>query len=360
MGILGFIVIAWAAPAAAQTAEAGLPRNVIERVDQLVAGQMSRAKIPGLSIAIVTDLKLRWANGYGTADLENGVPATKETNYRLASISKTITAAAILQLVENGKLDLDAPIQRYVPTFPKKPWPVTARQLLGHVAGIRTYKPGEMENTHHYATLTEALTVFKDDPLEFQPGTSYLYSSEGYTILAVAVEGASGMNYFDYVRTHIFVPAGMEGARAESVSAIIPHRTQGYRKLPSGELVNSDLADMSSKAVTCATVGDLAKFAIAFLSGKLVSQETVADMFKVYPVTQRQIPGGAMGYGMGWNVGPRQGNKELEVYKAGNQQRVTGLLYMRPERRCVVAILCNLEDAPLTVRFAREISDLLY
>jgi hypothetical protein len=83
-------------------------------------------------------------------------------------------------------------------------------------------------------------------------------------------------------------------------------------------------------------------------------------MFKVYPVTQRQIPGGAMGYGMGWNVGPRQGNKELEVYKAGNQQRVTGLLYMRPERRCVVAILCNLEDAPLTVRFAREISDLLY
>jgi CubicO group peptidase (beta-lactamase class C family) len=216
-----------------------------------------------------------------------------------------------------------------------------------------------MDNTHYYATLTEALTVFKDDPLEYQPGTKYIYSSEGYTLLAVAVEGASGMNYFDYVRTHIFQPAGMDGARAESVDAIIPHRTQGYKKLPNGDLVNSGLADMSSKAVTCGTAGDLAKFAIAFLSGTLVRPQTVEEMFKVYPVTERQTPGGAMGYGMGWNVVPRQGNKELEAFKAGNQQRVTGLLYIRPERKCVVAILCNLEDAPITARFARQLSDIV-
>lgn len=340
-----------------QAAQGDLSPATIEQVSRLVAAQMSRAGIPGLSIAVVTDLKVRWSNGYGMADLENSVAATPATNYRLASISKTLTAAAVMQLVEAGKLDLDAPIQRYVPTFPRKKWPVTARQLLGHVGGIRTYKPGEMDNTHHFANLTDALTVFKDDPLEYQPGTSYIYSSEGYTILAVAVEGASGMNYFDYIRKHIFEPAGMDTAQQETVTGLIPHRTQGYIKMPNGELVNSGLADMSAKAVTAATVVDLAKFSIAFLSGKLVPPQTVTEMFKVYPVTQRQISSGPMGYSIGWNVVPRHDDKELEVFKAGNQQRVTGLLYMRPERKCVIAILCNLENAPLTAKFAREISD---
>ena len=348
-----------AATGIAYAAEAGLPANVRGQVDSAVKSHMSASSIPGLSIAVVTDLALRWSNGYGIADLENSVPATAETNYRLASITKTITATAVMQLVEQGKLDLDAPIQRYVPSFPRKQWPVTARQLLGHIAGVRSYKPGEMESTRHYASLTEALAVFKDDPLEFEPGTKWLYSSEGYTVLATAVEGASGMNYFDYVRKHILEPAGMKSARPDSVTALIPHRTQGYLKLASGELVNSDLADTSSKAVICSNVVDLARFAIALLSGKLMRPETLNEMFKAYPVTLRKSAAGVFGFCIGWNVRPRADGKELEVWKAGNQQRVTGLLYLRPERKCVVALLCNLENAPLTVRFAHQISDIV-
>ena len=125
-------------PAALHAADGDLPRDVIQRIDTLVAGQMSRGGIPGLSIAIATDLKLRWSTGYGTADLENSVPATADTNYRLASISKSFIAVSVMQLVEQGKFDLDAPIQKYVPSFPQKQWPVTSRQLLGHVGGIRT------------------------------------------------------------------------------------------------------------------------------------------------------------------------------------------------------------------------------
>ena len=335
-----------------------LPKPVIDSVTNLVESKMAEAKIPGLSIAVVTDLQLRWAGGFGIADLENNVPASKETAYRLASIDKSITATAILQLAETGKLDLDAPIQRYVPTFPQKQWPVTARQLLTHTGGIRTYKGAEMDSTRFYANLTEALTVFKDDPLAYQPGTDYLYSSQGYTILAVAIEGASGMNYWDYVRSRIFEPAHMDHTQPDRVTTIIPHRTQGYKKLANGQLVNSNLADTSNKAVASSTAVDLANFAIALLSNKLLKPETLKQMFTVDPVTERLTNSNDfMGYCFAGNVVRREGKQDLQVFKAGNQQRVTGLLYMRPDKNCVIVLLCNLEDAPLTARFARQISD---
>lgn len=268
-------------------------------------------------------------------------------------------AIAFRQLVEAGKLDLDAPIQRYVPTFPQKQWPITARLLLTHTGGIRSYKPGEMESTRYYPTLTEALNVFKDDPLEYQPGTKQLYSSEGYTMLAVAVEDASGMNYFDYIRQHILEPAGMTRAVPDRVTDIMPHRTQRYKKLPNGELVNSGLADTSSKAVVSSTASDLARFAITLLSGKLVKPETVEQMFRLDPVTARRTPGGLMGYSFGFNVIPGENKLDLQVFKAGNQQRVTGLLYMRPELPYALVMLCNLEDAPLSVKLADQISDIV-
>lgn len=254
-----------------------------------------------------------------------------------------------MQLVEQGKFDLDAPIQKYVPSFPQKQWPVTARQLLGHVGGIRTYKGDEMNSTRRYASLTEALSVFKDDPLAYQPGT----------LLAVAVENVSHMTFPEYAKKYIFEPAGMDIARFDSVADLIPHRTQGYVKLPNASLANSALVDTSTKAVICTTAAETAKFAIAFLSGKLVRPKTVQEMFKAYPVTVRQISMGAMGYGMGWNVLTHAGTNELQAWKAGNQQRITGLLYVRPERRFVLAMLCNLEDAPLTALFAQQLSDVV-
>ncbi len=354
-----FFAVLIFSPALVHAAEGGLPRDVIERIDALVTSQMARGSIPGFSIAIATDLKLRWSTGYGTADLENMVPATADTNYRLASISKSIVATCVMQLVERGQLDLDAPIQKYVPSFPQKQWPVTPRQLLGHVGGIRTYKEGEMNSTRHYASLTEAITVFKDDPLEYQPGTKFIYSSEGFTLLAVAVENVSHMNYFEYAKKYVFDPAGMVIARPDSVADLIPHRTQGYVKLPNGGLANSALADTSTKPVVCTTAAEVAKFAIAFLSGKLVRPETVKEMFKAYPMTIRPLSVGPMGYGMGWNVLTHSGTSELEAWKAGNQQRVTGLLFVRPEKRFVLAMLCNLEDAPLTAAFAQKISEVV-
>jgi CubicO group peptidase (beta-lactamase class C family) len=133
----------------AQKAPAGLPPDVIDRIEKIITRQMSLGSIPGLSISIVVDLEERWSNGYGLADLENSVPAKATTNYRYASIAKAIIATAIMQLVEAGKLDLDAPIQRYVPAFPKKQWTVTTRHLINNVSGIRAYKGAEFDSTQH-------------------------------------------------------------------------------------------------------------------------------------------------------------------------------------------------------------------
>ncbi len=352
------LLVLLSAGSAAERSAAGLSPAQIAGIEKVIKTEMAAQKVPGTSIAVVTDLQLQWANGYGMADLENSVPATQATSYRLASIGKSVIAVGIMQLVEAGKLDLDAEIQRYVPAFPKKQWPVTVRQLLHHVSGVRTYKPGEMESAKYYPSLTEAISIFKDDPLEFQPETKYLYSTQGYTLLAIAIETASGMNYYDYVRKYVTGPAGMDSAQADRVATIIPHRAQGYVKTKEGELQNSGLADTSNKPVIVSNVVDLAKFGVAFLSGKLVKPDTIEKMYFIHPATQRtKIP---MGYGIGFNVswrGAKVGEGDLEVYKAGNQQRVTGLLYMLPRRKCVVAMLFNLENVGHTVAIARQISD---
>ena len=160
---------------AAQSAQQsqGLPASRVEKIEAEISAWMARHKAPALSVAIVTDNQLRWSKGYGLADVENSVPAKPDTAYRLASISKTITATAVMQLVEKGKLDLDAPVQKYCPAFPEKQWPVTVRQLMIHQGGIRHNKLDEVASTKHFNSVAESLSAFKDEPLLHEPGAKY-------------------------------------------------------------------------------------------------------------------------------------------------------------------------------------------
>src|SRR5579883_2132298 len=216
-------------------------------VEKLVQGELLRTSTPGLTIAIASGREQRWAKGFGFADLENDVPAAPRTVYRLASISKTITAVAVMQLVEKGLIDLDAPVQRYVPSFPVKPQPVTTRLLLGHLAGIRHYQHNEIASTRYFPSVAEALAVFAGDPLIADPGTKYIYTTYGYVLLGAVVEGASGQPYGEYVRRNIFEKAAMEHSQVDSVYQIIPHRTRGYIKNAAGAVLNCGLADTSNK-----------------------------------------------------------------------------------------------------------------
>lgn len=352
--VMLFLLVFAGVPAAAQR----LPADKIEKIEKEITATMSQQNIPGLSVAVVTEQKLRWSNGYGLADLENYVPAKAATVYRLGSISKTITAIAVMQLAEQGKLNLDAPIQTYCPAFPQKQWPVNARQLLGHLAGVRHYKSdAEFDSTRHFNSIAEGLAIFKDDPLLFEPGTRYAYTTHGYTLLGCAVEGASGLKFPEYVRTRIFTPAGMNRMRIDEVAELIPNRAQGYIKASGGGLHNSALADTSYKIPGggfCSTVEDLAQFAVAVQTGALVKQETLAQMW----ARQKTRDGKETGYGLGWGLSERSGLKEIA--HGGAQQRVSTYLYMIPEKGIAVVLMANLEDVGGSLnKLSRQIADIL-
>jgi serine beta-lactamase-like protein LACTB len=166
--------------------------------------------VPAVSLAVLFNGQVVLAQGYGQADVENAVPATADTVYRIASVSKPLTAIAAMKLVEGGKLDLDAPIQKYCPAFPKKQWTITTRQLLAHQSGIRNYKKDEETvSTRHYKSINEALKQFDNDPLEFEPGSNMQYTTFGYVVVGCIIEGASGESYDSYMHHVIFGPAHM-------------------------------------------------------------------------------------------------------------------------------------------------------
>jgi CubicO group peptidase (beta-lactamase class C family) len=350
--LVGLAVLACALPAAA----GGLAADKVRDIEKAISEEMGKQQVPGLSAAVAQDLRLAWSGGFGMSDLENSVPARASTVYRLGSISKPITAVAVMQLAERDQLDLDAPIQKYVPAFPEKPWPITARLLLAHLSGIRHYRDqAEVQSTRHYTDLLEPLKIFAADALLFEPGAKHLYSTYGYVLLGAAVEGASGMKFLDYLRQNIFKPSGMERIRADSVYDLIPQRARGYRKMPWGEIQNCALADTSNKIPgggLVSTADDLVKFAIALNKGTLLKKATVEQMFTL----QNTRDGKLAPYGLGWRMQELAGKKW--VGHEGSQPGVSTFLLMVPADGFVVAILANLEGldlGPLAVRMAQVV-----
>src|SRR5258708_721809 len=228
-----------------------LAASKLTQIEAAISRFTAATHVPGLSVAIVENGDYEWAEGFGFADLENNVPASEHTLFRLASISKALTATAAMELWERGQLDLDAPVQKYCPSFPQKSWPISTRQVMGHLAGIRHYKSGsqddpEVGNTKHFDDPIKAgLDFFENDALLSQPGSQFHYSTHGYTLVGCVIEGASGAKYVDFVRQNVFTPAGMEHTRVDDRFAIIPYRTRFYQKSKTGGAENADLLDSS-------------------------------------------------------------------------------------------------------------------
>jgi serine beta-lactamase-like protein LACTB, mitochondrial len=306
-----------------------------------------RLHIPALSVALVVNGELRFAGAYGIADVENGVAATPATVFRIASASKPLAAVAAMQLAERGVLDLDAPVQKYAPAFPVKRFPITTRQVLAHVSGIRNYRPGEGERTTRYGSLTDALSIFKDDDLDHEPGLRFTYTTFGYTLLGVIIEGASGQSFDDYMREQVFTPAGMSRTVADDVLAIVPNRARGYTPQVfgafDGNYRNAILMDSSYKRPAggwLSTAEDLARFAMAVESGRLIKPETFRKMTQ----GQRTTGGVETGYAYGWYVNTREGGRRNgSVWHGGVQPGFTSDLWLIPSQRFAVAIVANLE-----------------
>ena len=334
----------------------------IAKIESLIQAELTQSKIPGLSVAIVSGDQLRYTKGFGMADLENSVAAKSTTVYRLGSLTKTITATAAMYLAEKGKLDLDAPVQKYCAAFPDKPWPITTRQLLAHLAGMRDYNNQrfleEYFSTRHYASITESLDIFKNDPLLQEPGTKYSYSTYGYDVLGCAIEGASAMTYEDYIRDIILKPTGMNQTGVDDVSRIIANRARGYGKSRDGIIRNTGLSDTSNKIPAgglVSTVEDISKFAIALRSGKVLSDATLAQMWTL----QKTRDGQAIPYALGWRVAERNGLKE--VFHGGSAAGFSTFLYLLPEKSVVVVLMANLELLGQKQRddLARHVADII-
>jgi CubicO group peptidase (beta-lactamase class C family) len=322
-----FLVALWTVAAAAADAP-------IDDFERFIRSEMERQGIPGLSVALVTP-ELIWSNGFGFADLENRVRATEHSSYRMASVTKPMTAIAILELVEQGKVDLDAEVQVYVPSFPKKAYPVTIRQLLGHIGGISHYRNYEMEGRIREPKNTkEAIAIFQDFDLVAAPGTKYVYSTYGFNLLGAVIEAASGRTYGDFMREHVWRPMGMNATRMDDPREIITNRVRGYT-FENGRLRNSEYVDISSRFAgggTRSTVLDMLRLAREV--GNVLKPETVDLMWTSLATSD----GEKTGYGLGWSVSTVAG--KFQVAHSGSQQ----------ETRTLAS---NLEEAALN-RFANR------
>jgi len=342
------------APAAAPK-ETAFPPEVQRTLEALMRAELAKGPHAGMSVGVVHG-GMRWVRGYGLRDLGHRLPATPRTTYRMASITKSFTAVAVLRLVQEGKLDLDADIRTLVPSFPEKPWPVTVRQLLGHLGGVPHYDgPDAAENTRHLST-AEALALFADKPLVVEPGTKFVYTTWGYNLLGAAIEKASGKAYGDYLKSHVFRPAGMRTAALDDHRTRDKHHAVGYRPR-NGQLAPSQFLDVSSRFAgggTRASVEDLLAFGQAILQHRLVTAET-ARMMQL-PMSTRE--GQLTDYGMGFATYPLRGR--YMVTHAGGQPETTSLVVMLPAEDLVIAIASNLEgEAKRQRRISTRILEVL-
>jgi serine beta-lactamase-like protein LACTB, mitochondrial len=315
-------------------------QQVVSSVRRFITDTLRVLRAPGASICVIHDGRVLWSAGIGMADLEQNVPVTPTTKFRIGSVSKSLTAVALGKLYESGKLDWDAPVQRYVSGFPVKTWPITVRQVAGHLAGIRHYLPGEFENQKHYPTVTEGLTIFADDTLLFEPGTQYRYSTYGYNLLSVVIEGASGESYLSYMRRQVFEPAGMIHTAAEEPDSIIPMRGRYYTRADStGPVINAPFVDNSYKWAGggfLSTAEDLARFGQRLLEGRLLQPETLDLLW----TPMQTSDGEPTGYGIGWTAETDSLGRR-RVRHSGGSVGGTAHLIIYPDEKLVVAVLVN-------------------
>lgn len=357
-----FVAAAAAIPPTGPVPQPVMPPQAAAQIDALVSAEQGAKKIPGVSIAVAFRDTLIYSKGYGLADLQHRVPVKTTTAFRTASVAKPLTAAGVMTLAEDGRLDLDGPIRKYCPAWPDTHPTITARQLLGHLAGVRHYsKAGESTGTTHYFSVGDTLALFKNDALLHEPGTKYSYSTYGYNLLGCVMEGASGTTYESFMRDRVFVPAGMTSTRLDRLYEIVPDRAAGYLMLTrealatlpasihhiakAGEVYNANLHDTSMKVPgggLLSTAEDLVRFGIALNSGKLLKKETVERMW----TEQKTADGSGTRYGLGFGVFPAVDGIR-RVSHSGNQAGASSFLVILPEVGATYAIMTNLEDAEL-------------
>lgn len=324
----------------------------VERGRHIMRAGLTEQNLPGLSVAVSAGGEIVWAEGFGWADLDKRVRVAPNLRFRIGTASKVLTSAAVGLLLEKDRLKLEDEIQTYVPEFPKKQWPVTLRQLMGHLAGVRTDGGDEGPLfSERCERPVEGLPFFAERTLLFEPGTRYRYSSYGWILVSAAVEAAAGEPFLTFMREQIFEPLGMRDTTADSATEPIPNRATLYFPRFAADpryglhlMRPLDYSCYAGASAFLSTPSDLVRFGMAINSGKLLQPATV----QLLQTSQRLASGQETGYGLGWDL--------ETVTLAGEQTRMVGhdgeslggpvasLMTFR-ERGIVVAVTSNISYA---------------
>jgi len=336
------------------TQSAPLPgwADAAEQGRQVVRAGLSEQNLPGLSVAVGVGGDIVWAEGFGWADLENRVPVAPDTRFRIGTASTALTSAAVGLLLEDGRLNLDDVIQTYVPAFPEKQWPVTLRQVMGHLAGVRNDGGDEGPLlSRHCERPVDALPAFGDRPLLFEPGTQYRYSSYGWILVSATVEAAADEAFLTFMRKRIFEPLGMRHTKADSATDPSPSRATCYFPRFAADpryglhlMRPIDHSCYAGSSVFVSTPSDLVRFGLGVNRGTLLQPSTV----QVLQTPQRLASGQETGYGLGWDL--------ETVALAGEPTRWVGhegtslggmvaSLMTFPEHGIVVSVMSNISYA---------------
>ncbi len=326
--------------------------DAVERGREIVRAGLTEQNLPGLSVAVGVGGDIVWAEGFGWADLEHRVPVAPDTRFRIGTASTALTSAAVGLLLEKGRLKLDEKIQTYLPEFPEKHWPVTLRQLMGHVAGVRNDGGDEGPLlSQRCERPVEGLQHFADRSLLFEPGSQYRYSSYGWILVSAAVEAAADEPFSTFMRKQIFEPLGMDDTMADSATEPIADRATFYFPRFSADpryglhlMRPIDYSCYAGSSAFLSTPSDLVRFGMAISGGKLLQPATV----QLLQTPQRLPSGQETGYGLGWDL--------ETVALAGEHTRWVGhdgtslggmvaSLMTFPEHRLAVSVTSNISYA---------------
>ena len=331
--------------------------GAVEQVREIVRASLSERNLPGLSVAVGIDGDIVWAEGFGFANFENSLPVTPEHRFRIGTASSLFTSAGIGLLVDEGRLSLDDELQSYVPEFPVKQWPVTIRQVMGHVGGVKAEDVDDgVLTSSHCSQTADAVKLFAKDPLLFQPGTEYSESTFGWVLLSAVVEAAADKPFTAFLQDRVFRPLGMldtvKDAGTEPIAdeatsyypRFGPNPAFGLPKYGMNPLHRFDYSCYAGASGFLSTPSDLVRFGMAINGGKLLRRETV----QMLQTSQRLASGMETGFGLGWEV--------KTVTLAGQQVRAAGhdgrfwvgtvaSLLTFPERGIAVAVTSNISFA---------------
>lgn len=353
------ILIPAIAAAEEQCSTDGLSEQQAREAHKYLSSSYPDGSNPGAAVLITCNGKTIFTHNGGMANIEWQQPISSNTLFRLGSISKPLTAVAILQLVEQGKINLDNPVSDYVALLPKYMRPVTVRQLMNHTSGLPDIllTPALLPLARDWVSKSQIIGMQANTPVRSAPGEKFEYSNFNYILLAALIEFVTDTKYSDYMDVNVFQALGMTRSHYDARRSILTERAQGYEKNRFGRLLNSENIDMSHASAAGAllsSANDLSKWSHLLISGILLKPETRKQAWSLQPIPNAQ----SSNYGLGFNIAKENGRRV--IWHNGLASGFQAAFSMYPDHGLIVIVLSNGFHLPNTTKAMDQIADIAF